>query len=67
MEHYSSPHIPASVSSPSSLPGWCVTDTVSSLRWLFALQPDRAPRFACCHSITKPNSECVLSAQQNVL
>lgn len=30
---------------------------------LFALQPERAPWFACCHSITKPNSECVLSAR----
>lgn len=51
----------------SSLPPSCITQTVSSFRCLFALQPERAPWFACCHSITKPNSECVLSARQNVL
>lgn len=63
----SHPSFLLSVPSPSSLPHSCVTETVSSFRCLFALQLERAPWFACCHSITKPNSECVLSAQQNVL
>lgn len=63
----SHPSFLLSLPSPSSLPHSCVTETVSSFRCLFALQLERAPWFACCHSITKPNSECVLSAQQNVL